>query len=122
MPSLQAIQDQYERRGLLGEALRRALAEDEEYQRLLAERQSTIARGIGVTAEEREQYVIATERDLDILDKVKRLDRCTLSEDDARIVALIRTQLEHDWRTPLLAELNRLMGHYDLDRTLKSQI
>ncbi len=121
MPSLQAIQDAYEQRGIRGEALRRALADDGEYQRILAEKRGAIARDLNITTEEQERYVIATERDLDILGAVQQLEQCALSDCDARIVALIRTQLEHDWRTLLLAELDRLMEQYGLDRNLKSQ-
>lgn len=112
MPSLQALQDQYEQQGLRGEELRRILTQDAEYQRLLTEKHAKIARQSAVTPEEQQRYVFATDRDYEILAKCRALEAKRLSEADAHIVQLIRTQLETDWRTPLLAELDRLLERY----------
>lgn len=112
MPSLQALQDQYEQQGLRGEELRHALERDTEYQRVLAEKQAQFTVRVAVTPEEQQRYVFATDRDYEILAKCRALEVKQLSEADARIVQLIRTQLETDWRTPLLAELDRLLERY----------
>lgn len=112
MPSLQSIQDAYEEQGLRGEALRKALASDAEYQRLLAEKHAALLRASDIAPEDAVRYVIATDRDVEILGKIRTLEALPLSEHDARAVRLIRAQLEQDWRTALLAELDAMLTRY----------
>lgn len=70
--------------------------------------------------EDAARYLLKEERDYDILERIYALETQSLSATDAHLVQLIRTQLETDWRTPLLAELNRLLTSYGVN--LKSQI
>lgn len=70
--------------------------------------------------EDAAQYLLKEERDYDILERIYALELMPLAPEDARVVALIRTQLEHDWRTPLLTELDQLIARYHADPNLKS--
>lgn len=112
MPSLQSIQDSYEQQGLRGERLRKALADDGEYQRLLAAKHAALASAQNVPPEDAGRYVMATDRDIEILGKIRMIETLPLSEHDARAVRLIRAQLEYDWRTSLLAELDGMLARY----------
>ena len=68
------------------------------------------------------RYALKEDRDYDILERIYSLETLSLAPEDAHIAQLIRTQLDHDWRTPLLAELDRLIARYGTDPNLKSQI
>lgn len=110
--SLQQIEDYYLSQGLDGEALRDALEKDEEYQQLLKERKAVIRNKYGITEEEEKGYVLPNEEDYEILSIVKSLENKSLSESDKEIVKLIRTQLEAEWRKPLLEKLKQLLKKY----------
>ena len=58
------------------------------------------------------KYVLKTKRDLEILKLCKELEKLKLSADDRRLVSLINTQLESDWRKHLLIKLNKLLQKY----------
>ncbi|HIH20727.1 TPA: hypothetical protein HA244_05655 [Candidatus Micrarchaeota archaeon] len=62
-----------------------------------------------MTAQERRKYVLTSDRDLKILEACKRLERKKLSKAEKQFVELIKSQLEKDWRTPLLKFLNALI-------------
>ena len=66
----------------------------------------------GLTKEEKQKYKLPTDADLEILMKCKELEKSELSKEDAQLVELIKSQLEDDWRTPLLEELDRLLKKY----------
>lgn len=68
-----------------------------------------------VRSEDAARYLLKEERDYDILERIYALEAQPLSAIDAHLVRLIRSQLEADWRTPLLAELDRLLGQYHVD-------
>lgn len=112
MPSLQSIQDAYERQGLRGEELRAALASDAAYQHLLRERRAQLTKQFAITEEEAERYVLSKDEDWEILGRIKELESRPLAPEDARILRCFRAQLELDWRTPLLAELRHMMEKY----------
>jgi len=59
------------------------------------------------------KYVLKTKRDLEILNLCKRLEKLKLSKKDKDLVALIKTQLERDWRKYLLTELEELLKKYN---------
>ena len=56
----------------------------------------------------RKKYVLKTKRDLEILNLCKNLEKFKLSHEERRIVKLIKSQLELDWRNTLLKELRIL--------------
>ncbi len=60
------------------------------------------------------EYIIDNERDLMIFNSVKDLEKKKLSNSDKKIVKLIKTQLEDDWRKYLVNELKKLLIKYKL--------
>ena len=65
-----------------------------------------------VTESEKNKYVLKTEQDYEILTKIKQLEKKKLSSEDKKLVAFLRTQLEEDWRTPLIRFLDALLKKY----------
>jgi len=57
----------------------------------------------------KKKYPLPTKTDVEILLKCKLLEKRKLSKQDAATVKLVKTQLERNWRKPLLKELNRLL-------------
>jgi hypothetical protein len=64
------------------------------------------------TAAERKRYVLSKNTDLEILARIKELEKAGLTSYDKHLIKLMRTQLEADWRKPLLKELERLLKKY----------
>lgn len=64
------------------------------------------------TEEEKKKYVLKTEQDYDILRKIKQLEKKKLSNADKELVTFLRTQLEEDWRTPMIKQLDELLKKY----------
>lgn len=110
--SLQAIEDYYHRQGLRGSKLREAVENDKEYMRLLKKRRANLTKQFPVKSRDRKRYVLATDHDYLILDKIYELERKMLSDKDETLVKLIRTQLELHWRTPIIRFLNKLLKKY----------
>lgn len=110
--SLQAIEDYYYRKGLRGSKLRRATEKDREYMRILKNRWSKLTKKFPVKTRDRKKYILSTDQDYEILSKIYELERNKLSDKDKALVRLIRTQLEHHWRTPIIAFLNQLVAKY----------
>ena len=109
MNSLQKIQDFYESQGLKSGKLRKALEEDKEYQRILSERKASLRAKLKISKTEERKYVLSTDDDYEILSKIKQLEKSKLPKNDKEFVTFIKTQLEQDWRKPLLKRLNRLL-------------
>ena len=65
-----------------------------------------------ITKLEKKKYVLITKRDLEILNLCKKLERLKLSKNDQILIALIKTQLEKDWRKYLLERLNETLKRY----------
>ena len=65
-----------------------------------------------LTNEEKRKYLLPTETDAEILFLCKKLEKLDLSEEDKLLVELIKTQLEKDWRTPLLEKLREIEKKY----------
>ncbi|MBI5390532.1 hypothetical protein HZB02_03520 [Candidatus Woesearchaeota archaeon] len=55
---------------------------------------------------------MADSRDYQILASIKQLEQKPLSKEDQILVALIRTQLEKDWRKPLMKMLEKMKQKY----------
>lgn len=66
----------------------------------------------GIKPEEEYGYVMGEERDYVILAKIKEFEAKGLNEDDKKLVAFCRTQLEDDWRAPLIEKLDELFRKY----------
>lgn len=63
-------------------------------------------------AEEKKKYVLKTDQDYEILDKIHQLEKQKLSAEDRELIKFIRTQLEDDWRTPIIKLLDKLLKKY----------
>lgn len=110
--SFQQIEDYYIRKGLKGSKLREVLEGDEEYQKILAERKTKLARKFKITPKEEQKYVLSTDQDYEILDKIKQLEKQKLSVGDRKLIKFIRTQFKYDWRTPIMELLDNVLGKY----------
>lgn len=62
-----------------------------------------------LTKTEQRKYVMPTNEDYEILKKVKQLEKLKLTKEDKKLVSLIKTQLESDWRKYLIQTLNQLI-------------
>ena len=110
--SLQEIENFYVSLGYGVGRLRKALDKDKDYQRILKERKQKLTKHFKVTPMENKKYVLSIDTDFDILAKCKQLEKAGLSEEDRLLVEFIKTQLEHDWRKPLLEKLNEIIRRY----------
>ena len=65
---------------------------------------------IKITKSERKKYDLTKKIDTKILKKIKLLDLASkkLSQHDRKMLSFIKTQLEPDWRKPLIKELNKI--------------
>ena len=66
-----------------------------------------------LTESEKKKYLLPTERDVEILIKCKELEKMNLAKTDKELLELIKTQLEKDWRKPLLEKLDQLLKKYN---------
>ncbi|OGG45131.1 hypothetical protein A2673_01990 [Candidatus Kaiserbacteria bacterium RIFCSPHIGHO2_01_FULL_50_13] len=110
--SLQAIEDFYYQQGLRGGALRKATQNDKEYLAILQARRRKLTRSAVVKPADKKKYILSTDTDLEILNIIYELEKKKLSEQDKILMNLVRSQLEHDWRVPLLALLSQLLKKY----------
>lgn len=110
--SLQKIEDYYFGKGLRGDALREAMEADEAYQNILSARRKALTKKFGVTEEDAKKYVLSTDEDWEILGKIYQLEEKPLSAEDKKFVAFLRTQLEHEWRVPIVQALDNLLKRY----------
>lgn len=62
--------------------------------------------------EEKKRYILSEEKDYMILEKIHELETKNLSTEDKKLVKFIRTQLEKEWRTPIIKFLDKLLGKY----------
>ena len=110
--SLQEIQDFYENLGYSGDKLRKILLKDKDYTQILKEREQKLTKKIKIKKLEKRKYVMSTDVDYEILEKIKFLERRNLKKEDAVFVKFMRSQLERDWRKPLLKMLDKLLKKY----------
>lgn len=66
-----------------------------------------------ITARDKKRYVLSTDEDWEILGKIYQLEKKKLSTEDKKFVTFLRTQLERDWRTPILRALDDLLSKYE---------
>jgi len=86
---------------------------NKEYQKNLIEKVIKLINKFGVTPAEKKKYVLSTDQDYEILDKIKQLEKQKLSIKDKELVKFIRTQLEEDWRTPIIKLLDSMLKKYN---------
>ena len=110
--SLQTLIDHYTNLGLKGVQLLSALKSDKEYQARLKARMSKAAGAFKVKAADRKRYVLSTDEDFEILGKIYALEQRKLSKEDKTMIRFLRTQLEHDWRAPIIKVLDELLKKY----------
>jgi hypothetical protein len=65
-----------------------------------------------LTNYEKNNFVFDEERDYEILEKCKALEKKKLTKEDKKLIKVIKIQLKEDWRKTLLIELNKLMKKY----------
>ena len=110
--SLQKIQDFYEEMGYKGDKLRKVLEKDKEWVNLVKERRGRASKKIKLTKVEQKRYVISTSEDYEIMRKIKQIEKLKLSNDERFFISLLKTQLEDDWRKPLIKGLDQLLKKY----------
>ena len=110
--SLQEIEDFYVNSGYRGGRLREILKKDEGYQKLLRERKQKLTRQFKISSSEKKKYVLHSDDDFEILSKCNQLKKLGLTKEHGEIMNLIKTQLESDWRKPLMSYLNKLLKLY----------
>ncbi|MBI3260886.1 hypothetical protein HYZ64_00750 [Candidatus Berkelbacteria bacterium] len=62
---------------------------------------------------DKKRYVLSTDADYEILGKIYALEAKKLSQRDRELVKFVRTQLEHNWRTPIIKLLNKMSKDYE---------
>ncbi len=62
-----------------------------------------------LTKTEKKKYVMLAIRDYEILSKIKQLEKLKLSKEESSLVKFARTQLERDWRKPLIYTLDKIL-------------
>lgn len=67
-----------------------------------------------ISAAERKRYVLSNYKDFEVLSKCKYLEKSGLKAEDKILVRLIKSQLQDDWRSPLVKMLNALKRKYNL--------
>ena len=110
--SLQTIEDYYYQKGLRGTKLRHATEKDLEYMNILREKWSNLTKKFEIRPSDIKKYVMSTDQDYEILGMVYILENKKLSDKDKELVKLVKTQLEHHWRTPVIKFLNKLLQKY----------
>ncbi|MBS3051428.1 MAG: hypothetical protein J4400_04745 [Candidatus Aenigmarchaeota archaeon] len=95
----------YVKLGYVGFKLKSVIEKDKRYAQLLKKRKDYLTK-IGVSSSEQKKYVLLTGKDIEILRRCNRLEKN--AGQDADIIKLIKSQLEEDWRRPLLKKLKAL--------------
>ncbi len=76
------------------------------------ERKKKLKKSFKLTKSEKEKYALSLDKDWEILKACKGLEKKKLNSEDKKMVSLIRSQLEVEWRKPLIRELTRLSKKY----------
>ena len=62
---------------------------------------------MNITKSDKKKYALPTKLDKEILLKIKELEKKKLNKKDKEMLKFIKSQLEHNWRKPLIKELNK---------------
>ncbi|NQS90058.1 ClbS/DfsB family four-helix bundle protein [Patescibacteria group bacterium] len=76
------------------------------------DRKSKLRKKFKASNKDLKRYVLSTNQDYEILEMIYKLEDKKLLAQDKRLVQLIRTQLEDDWRAPLQKILGTLFKKY----------
>lgn len=76
------------------------------------EEKNKLFKDFDITEEEKRRYVFDELRDFQILDLCRKLEKLDLSSSDRKAVEMAKSQIEDDWRTPLLTYLQKLLTEY----------
>tara|TARA_Y100000310_G_C20666695_1_gene807923 strand:+ start:1302 stop:2042 length:741 start_codon:yes stop_codon:yes gene_type:complete len=106
--SLQKIEDFYRNLGYEGDKLRKMIGKDNQYKKLLATKRKNTRKKFKISELERRKYVLSTDTDYEILDKCKKLEKKSLTKDEKAMIKLVKSQLEADWRKPLIKKLDTI--------------
>lgn len=67
---------------------------------------------VKIEPKDKKRYVLGEKRDYKILEKIYKLEKYRLNSEDKKSLKLVRTQLERDWRKPLINFLDKLLKKY----------
>lgn len=67
---------------------------------------------IKLTKSEKKKYALKDKIDLEIFAEIKNLENKKLNKENKRMLRFIKTQMEWDWRKPLIKELNKIKRNY----------
>ena len=56
----------------------------------------------------KQKYALKLKIDLDTFIRIKKLENKKLNKEDKRMLRFIKSQLEYDWRKPLIKELDKI--------------
>lgn len=110
--NLDGIAKFYIQLGYKGQRLRKALESDKEYKKLVDIRKQNLKKKFKISQKEEKRYVLSVDRDFEILNKCKMLEVLKLPKESKELVRLIKSQLEDDWREPLIKSLDKLLKKY----------
>jgi len=110
--SMQKIEDIYINKGFRGKKLKKILEKNKNYMKILLERKKKITEKSEISKKENKKYVLSTNDDIKILNDCKNLEKLKLNKVDKELITLIKSQLEHDWRKPLIKKLNKFNTKY----------
>ena len=65
-----------------------------------------------ILVKDKKKYSLTDKDDLVILQQIYRLEKKRLSVEDKKLVKFIRTQLEPEWRVPIIKFLDKLLKKY----------
>ncbi len=74
-----------------------------------------------ISKEERKKYVLLRKTDREILKLAHEIEKRKTSAHENMILRLIRTQLERDWRKPLLQMLKEMKKNSKLKKAEREQ-
>lgn len=112
--NLSEIEDSYVEKGFRGRRLEKTLAADKHYQQLLHEKRRGTKKLWKVASKKQlRKYPLPTKQDFEILSLANKLAEQKLSKQDAEIVELVLSQLEHDWRKHLQQKLRKMEKKYE---------
>lgn len=67
---------------------------------------------IKITSADRKRYPLPDKSDLEILRKIKYLEKMKITKSEKDLLKLIRSQLLDNWRKPLIVILNKMIKKY----------
>lgn len=111
MSATAKIYEKYYQKGLRGDKLKMALKRDKTYSAAMEKaRKEAAKKGFAVSKADLEKYPLVKLFDFEILYKCRQAQKRKISAEDRRMVKIILSQLEYDWRRPLKKEIERILN------------